>query len=113
MSVHMTPRETVSDLGVDLAPRIPAPGVLWGPVRNWIWVAYLILMLAAVPDYFVQYWLNTSLNFHTIFFTNLRMQALLFGAYGALIFAAVNVPMRLYAASPGLRRAAVHVGLWF
>ena len=81
-------------------------------MRTWIWVAYAILILAAIPDYFVQYWFNTSLRFNTIFFTNLKMQAALFGAYGTLVFAGIVLPIRLYALSPGLRRAAVHVGLW-
>jgi hypothetical protein len=36
---------------------------------EWTLDRLRILILAAVPDYFVQYWFNSSLNFHTIFFT--------------------------------------------
>lgn len=93
-------------------PRIPAPAVLWAPVRTWLWIIYGVLILRAIPEYFVQYWFNDSLQYHSVFFTNLRMQAILCVAYGTLTFAAIIVPIRLYASSPGFRRAAVHVGLW-
>lgn len=93
-------------------PRIPPPAVLWRPVRTWIWIIYAVLILRAIPEYFVQYWFNESLQYRSIFFTNLRMQSLLFAGYGALMFAAIVVPVRLYASSGGLRSAAVHVGLW-
>ena len=93
-------------------PRIPEPAALWRPIRNWIWIGYAVLAVAAVPHYIVQYWLNTSLNFHTIFFTNLQAQVLLFVLYGALVYAGIRIPIGLYAVSPGLKRAAVHGGLW-
>lgn len=96
----------------DADPRIPAPAELWGPVRAWVWTAAAILIAGAVPHFIVQFWFNTSLDFHTIFFTNLKAQLALFAGYGGLVCAAVIVPMRLYAVSPGLRRASVHVGLW-
>jgi len=96
----------------DAAPVIPPPGTIWAPVRNWIWTAYAVLMLAAIPDYFVQYWFNTSLGFHTIFLTNLKTQAALFIGYGALVCACILAPIRLYAVSRGLRRAGVHLALW-
>ena len=98
--------------GADCHPFIPEPAALWAPVRTWIWTAYGVLILAAVPDYFVQFWFNSSLQFQNIFMTNLKMQFLLFVAYGTLVAAGVIVPLRLYAVSPGLRRAAVHAGLW-
>ncbi len=81
-------------------------------MRNWIWVAYAVMILAAVPHFIVQYWFNTSLNFHTIFFTNLAWQVLLFTSYGGLVCAGIVVPMRFYAVSPGLKRAAGHCALW-
>ena len=97
---------------IESEPIIPAPSTLWHPVRNWIWVAYLLLILAAIPDFFIQYWFNTSLGFHTIFFTNLRMQLLLAIGFGTLIVAAVMVPMRLYAHSPTLKKAAFDGAMW-
>jgi hypothetical protein len=93
-------------------PGIPEPAALWGPVRTWTWAACVVVTLAAIPHYLVQYWFNTSLDFHTIFFTNLKAQVALFAGYGGLVFAGIVVPMRLYAVSPALRRAAVHCGLW-
>jgi uncharacterized membrane protein (UPF0182 family) len=96
----------------DDAPHIPEPSRLWGPVRNGVWLAVLIALGSAVPDYVVQYWFNASLGFHSIFFTNLQVQAALFAGFGATVFGAIQVPMRLYAVSPGLKRAATHVALW-
>src|SRR5262249_650920 len=93
-------------------PYIPRPSTLWGSVSFWLWATYIILILAAVPDYFVQYWFNTSLGFHTIFFTNLKMQLYLFFIYGGIMFAAINIPIRLYAVSPGLRRFGFHMGMY-
>lgn len=93
-------------------PYIPAPARLWPPIRNWVWLTYLILVLTAVPDYFVQYWFNQSLGFRTLFWTNFGMQALLFVTYGAVILAAIFVPMKLYAVSPALKNGAFHAALW-
>jgi uncharacterized protein len=102
----------VSDLGVAHIPTIPAPATLWPPVRNWIWAAYLVLIAAAIPDLFVQFWFNRSLGYHTIFATNLTTQLLVGAVFGGLMYAAITIPMRLYAKRLGLRRAAVHVALW-
>jgi uncharacterized membrane protein (UPF0182 family) len=93
-------------------PYIPPPARLWPPVRNWLWVTYSILILAAVPDYFIQYWFNQSLGFRTLFWTNLGMQALLFVTCSMVIFAAINIPMKLYAVSPTLKNVAFHGAIW-
>lgn len=93
-------------------PLIPAPATWWRPARGWIWLAYLILIAAALPEFFVQYWFNASLGFDTIFFTNVQAQLLLGAGYGAVVFLAVVVPVRLYAVSPGLRSAARDVAAW-
>lgn len=100
------------DFGPDFEPHVPTPAKLWLPVRNWFWVTYIILILAAIPDYFIQYWFNTSLGFHTIFFTNLKMQIYLFLVYGALVFVGITYPMKLYAQSPTLKKATFHFGVW-
>jgi uncharacterized membrane protein (UPF0182 family) len=100
------------DLVADAAPRVPPPSWLWRPIRNWCWTAYAILILAAVPDYVVQYWFNQSLGFQTLFWTNVGMQALLFVAYGALTLMAIVTPMRLFAVSSTLKNAASHIALW-
>ena len=86
--------------------------MVWSPVRGWLWLAYTVLIVAAVPDFFVQYWFNASLGFHSIFFTNLKAQLLLGLAFGTIVFASIVVPMRFYAVSSGLRTAAVHCAAW-
>ncbi len=93
-------------------PAIPAPTTLWRPVRGWIWTAFALLMLAAIPDYVVQYWFNSSLGFHTVFFTNLATQAVLAVVYGGLTFALIALPARRYGVSDGLRNTTYHVGAW-
>src|SRR5688572_19896713 len=93
-------------------PAIPHPVTLWRPIRGWIWAAYLVLIAAAIPDLFVQFWFNRSLGYHAIFWTNLTAQVLVGGVFGALVYAAITIPMRLYTRRLGLRRAAVHVALW-
>jgi uncharacterized membrane protein (UPF0182 family) len=105
-------RTRARDFGPEFEPSIPTPAKLWNPVRNWFWMTYIILLLAAIPDYFVQYWFNTSLGFHTIFFTNLKAQLLLFFVFGALVFAGISLPVKFHAHSPTLKKAAFHVGVW-
>src|SRR5262245_46102003 len=96
----------------DVSPAVPDPGALWGPVRAWIWAAYAYLILAAIPDYLVQFWFNTSLGFRSIFFTNFVTQCLLFIGYGAVVMLVIQIPIRRYAASEGLRKASIHFSLW-
>ena len=93
-------------------PYIPPPRVLWKSVVFWTWVLYAVVVLAAVPDLFVQFWFNQSLGYQTIFWTNIRIQLFLFLVYGVAVAAAVFLPMRVHAVSPRLRRGAIHVGLW-
>ena len=93
-------------------PAILRPEELWRGTRNWIWLLYAVLLLAALPDFFVQYWFNQSLGFTTIFLTNLRMQLLLQLGYGLIVAAAIAVPMHLRETGPALRKASLHVGIW-
>ncbi|MBI3694751.1 MAG: UPF0182 family protein [Acidobacteria bacterium] len=93
-------------------PSIPAPARLWRSTRFWIWLLYILVILAAVPDYFVQYWFNQSLGFKTIFWTNVEAQLLLFFAYGLLLGIVVWLPIRWHAASPAFRKAGVHLAMW-
>lgn len=96
----------------DAIPAIPPPRLLWRSLAMWIWMAYIILILAAVPDFFVQYWFNQSLGYFTIFTTNFGTQLALFVGYGALVTLAIHLPVRAHAVSPTLRRASLHIGLW-
>lgn len=93
-------------------PYIPPPSVLCRSFVFWTWFLFILVFLNAVPDLFVQYWFNQSLGYRTIFWTNLRMQLMLFGAYGTVLALAVYVPVRLHARSPTLRRAGLHCGYW-
>ena len=93
-------------------PTIPTPATLWAAVRASIWIIYAILILAAVPDFFVQYWFTSSLGFTGVFWTNLTTQLLLGAGYAAVLATAVVVPMRRYAPNRLLRRAAWHVAAW-
>ncbi|MFQ5928860.1 MAG: UPF0182 family protein, partial [Acidobacteriota bacterium] len=103
-------------LGLELDPEvqvgIPAPWLLWQSFSFLIWAAYIIFIVAAVPHYFVQFWFNQSLGYKTIFWTNIRMQLLLLGAYGSAVAVAIYIPMRLHAGSPALKRAAIHFAVW-
>ena len=38
----------------EVQPYIPPPRVLWKPFVFWTWVLYAVVVLAAVPDLFVQ-----------------------------------------------------------
>ncbi len=84
------------------------------PARNWIWARYAVLILAAIPDYFIQYWFNASLDLHTVFFTNLRMQlAAVRCVMAGWSSRRVYVPISLYAASPASGGRRSTVALWF
>ena len=70
------------------------------------------MILGAVPHYIVQLWFNQSLGFSTIFWTNLRAQAVLFAASGLLVMLAIWLPVRLHARSRALRSIGLHGGVW-
>jgi len=91
---------------------IPPPQRLWASASTWAWVSYGLVMVAAVPHLIVQFWFNQSLGYRSIFWTNLGIQASLFVVYGVLLFIVIWLPIRRYAISEGLRRAAPQVGIW-
>lgn len=93
-------------------PFIPAPRSLWRPAAFWIWAAYVLVVLAALPHFLVQFWFNQSLGYKTIFWINLQTQAAMFLAYGAVLFTTLWLPVQRYARSEGVRRGAVHLGIW-
>ena len=96
----------------ELLPAIPSPLHLWRSLRLWVGVAYVLLILRAVPALIVDFWFLDSVGQAGVFWTNFTAQALLFGIGLALFTLAVSVPLRRYATSPGLRSAGLHVGLW-
>jgi uncharacterized membrane protein (UPF0182 family) len=95
-----------------LLPFIPQPSVLWRSFSLWIWVVYALIIINAVPDYFVQYWFNQSLGFQSVFWTNVRMQIYLFMIYGIAVAASIYIPMRVHAVSRVLRKSAIHLSIW-
>jgi len=93
-------------------PAIPPFTQVWRSSSFWVGLAYGWLLLAAVPPLVVRYWFLDAMGKSIVFWTNFSSQALLFIA-GVVLFAlAVIIPIRAYAASRSLKRAAVHVGLW-
>ena len=96
----------------ELLPGIPLPLQLWRPLRFWVGVAFALLLLRAVPHLIVDFWFLDSLGRAGIFWTNFTAQALLLAIGVALFTAAVAVPVRRHALSPGLHQAGVHLGLW-
>jgi len=95
-----------------LLPFIPKPRVLWRSFSLWIWVVYILIIVNAIPDYFVQYWFNLSLGFKSVFWTNIRMQFILFAIFGIAIALSIYTPMRLHAVSRVLRKSAIHFSIW-
>ncbi len=93
-------------------PYIPQPDVLFRSFRFWVWVSFAILIVDAIPDYFVQYWFNLSLGYQSIFWTNFLMQFDLFAIYAIAVAAVIYLPMRLYAENPMLRKSSIHFGIW-
>lgn len=98
--------------GVDLFPRIPSPALLWRSLKFWVWAAFLILLVAAIPDIVVDYWFFESVGKSGIFWTNFSAQFSLF-LITLIVFALSDyLPIRQYAVSPTLRNAAIHLGSW-
>ena len=97
---------------VQTLPSIPPATQVWRSLSFWVGVAYTWLLLAAVPPLVIGYWFLDSMGRGRVFWTNFSAQALLFLVGFVLFGLAVAVPIRLYAASRTLRKAALHVGLW-
>ena len=95
-----------------MLPAIPHPATLWRSLCSWLWVLFLVLFLAAMPDLIVDFWFFDSLGRSEIFWTNLSMQLLLFVVGMLAVGLFTIVPLRRYARSPLLRAASVHVGSW-
>ncbi len=93
-------------------PYIPRPAVLWRSFAFWTWSLFVLVALNAIPDLIVQFWFNQSLGFRTIFWKNLQMQVMLFGAYGSILALAVYAPVWLHARSRTLRTAGLHGSIW-
>jgi uncharacterized membrane protein (UPF0182 family) len=93
-------------------PQIPGPAQLWRPLKVWIWVVFAALLLAAIPDLFVDYWFFESLGRTGVFWTSFGAQVTLFAITWIVFCLADYLPIRQYAVSPTLRNAAIHLGSW-
>lgn len=93
-------------------PSIPGPDLLWRRLKFWIWAAVIALILAAIPDLFVDYWFFKSLGLDAVFRTTLAAQLALFGVTWVVFCLSDYLPIRRYAVSPTLRNAAIHLGSW-
>ncbi len=93
-------------------PSIPTPRALWRSFAAWTWALYGVVLLAALPHYFVQFWFNRSLGYQSVFWTNLVAQAIPFLVLGTLAALAIAIPIRVHARSTTLRQASTHVGVW-
>lgn len=105
MSVNAT-------IGRAMSPVIQPPGRVWRSVRFWVNLAYVWLLLAAVPDLIVRYWFLGSVGQPGVFWTNFAAQLALCVAGTVAFTVAVAAPIRRYAATPTLRTASLHVALW-
>jgi uncharacterized protein len=101
-----------SQVGLEVLPFIPSPPILWRSLKFWIWAAFIVLLLAAIPHIFVDYWFFQSLNKTNVFWTNFNAQVLLFIITMVAFALSDYLPIRKYAVSPTLRNAAIHLGSW-
>ena len=95
-----------------VTPFIPSPAVLWRSLKFWVWTAFIVLSLAAIPDIIVDYWFFASIGKANIFWTNFSAQLTLFAITWVVFCLADYLPIRQYAVSPTLRNAAIHLGSW-
>ena len=97
---------------LDALPVIPPPGALWRSLKFWIWTAFALILLAAIPDIIVDYWFFESVGKTAIFWTNFNAQVALFVVTLVGFALSDYLPIRQYAVSPTLRNAAIHLGSW-
>lgn len=101
-----------SQVGFDVLPVIPTPGLLWRSLKFWVWAAFIVLLAAALPDIVVDYWFFESIGKTNVFWINFTAQLSLF-IITLVVFALSDyLPIRQYAVSPTLRNAAIHLGSW-
>ena len=95
-----------------MLPTIPGPDRLWRPFRLLMWIVLSVMIASAVLHFIVEFWFLDSLGRARVFVTNFLTQLLLFSFGGGLVFLVTAIPIRHYAVSTQLRKAAIHVGSW-
>lgn len=93
-------------------PAIPRPAQMWRSISFWISLAYVLLILQAIPKIIVNYWFLKHLGRQNVFWTNFSIIALLFSICIALFVLVIYFPFRLMTTSPNLRRGAIKIGSW-
>src|SRR5438128_993261 len=98
--------------GGDVLPSIPSPGLLWRSLKFWIWAVFVVVLVAAIPDLFVNFWFFESIGKTNVFWTTFAAQLMLFAVTWVVFCLSDYLPIRQYAVSPALRNAAIHLGSW-
>ena len=93
-------------------PRIPRPARLWRSFSFWISIAYILIILRAVPQIIVDYWFLLHLGWQNVFWTNFTVYSILFAVSIILFTLVVYIPIKKFAVSPILRKAGIHLGIW-
>ncbi len=93
-------------------PMVPRPAQLWRLISFWINIAYILIILRAIPKIIVDYWFLLHLGRQNIFWTNFTIQLLLFAVCMTLFTLFICIPIRIFAVSPTLRKAGIYIGLW-
>jgi uncharacterized membrane protein (UPF0182 family) len=93
-------------------PAIPRPAQIWRSLSFWINLAYLLLILQAVPKIIVNYWFLKNLGLQNVFWTNFSIHVILFVICFVLFTLVIYLPFRLFATTPALRRGSIQIGLW-
>src|SRR5688572_8669711 len=98
----MSRQSIIDGSGRDVLPFIPRPAVLWRSARFWIWTAFAVLIAAAIPDMFVDYWFFESIGKTNVFWTTFSAQLTLFAITWVVFCLSDYLPIRQYAVSPTL-----------
>ncbi|UCC39660.1 MAG: UPF0182 family protein [Candidatus Aminicenantes bacterium] len=85
---------------------------MWRSLSFWISIAYTLIILQAIPKIIVNYWFLLHLGRQNVFWINFTIHLILFSICIILFSLVVYIPIRIYAVSPFLRKAGIHVGLW-
>jgi len=93
-------------------PTIPRPTQVWRSLSFWVGIAYILIILRAVPQIIVDYWFLLHLGRKNVFWTNFTIQLFLFAICLILFTLVVYIPIRKFAVSPTFRKAGIHISLW-
>ncbi len=99
-------------IGPKFFPAVPRPAQMWRSISFWVSVAYIVIILRAVPQIIVNYWFLKHLGRQNVFWTNFIAQLLIFSACITLFLLAVYIPIRKFSISPTFRKAGIHIGIW-